>query len=140
MRIAPHEERVFSLDAALSRDARAASRWRAFQGNYSQRDVMQEVRSKLRKLPDLRVSVRNLPSFNIGGGNFDIDFSILGPELEELARYAERAARRARRSSAASSTPTPRSSSTSPSCAWRSTASAPPTSACAPRTSPRRCA
>jgi HAE1 family hydrophobic/amphiphilic exporter-1 len=34
--------------------------------------------------------VRNVPSFNIGGGNFEIDFSILGPDLTALAGYAER--------------------------------------------------
>ena len=31
----------------------------AFRGNYTQRDVMQEVRKRLRKYPDLRISVRN---------------------------------------------------------------------------------
>ena len=33
--------------------------------------------------------MRNIPAFNIGGGPFDIDFAIRGPELEALARYAE---------------------------------------------------
>src|SRR5262249_17492754 len=37
-----------------------------------------------------RCSVRNAPSFNIGGGNFDIDFVIRGPDLPSLAAYAER--------------------------------------------------
>ena len=41
------------------------------------------------KYPDLRTSVRNAPSFNIGGGNWEIDFVIRGPELERLATYAE---------------------------------------------------
>ena len=48
---------------------------------------MQEVRKKLKKYRDLRISVRNVPSFNIGGGNFEIDFSIQGPSLEALERY-----------------------------------------------------
>ena len=48
---------------------------RAFQGNYTQRDVMQEVRAQLRKYRDLRdARCATSPSFNIGGGNFDIDF------------------------------------------------------------------
>jgi hydrophobic/amphiphilic exporter-1 (mainly G- bacteria), HAE1 family len=33
--------------------------------------------------------VRNLPSFNIGSGNFDIDCVIRGLELEQLSFYAE---------------------------------------------------
>jgi HAE1 family hydrophobic/amphiphilic exporter-1 len=34
--------------------------------------------------------VRNLPSFNIGGGNWEIDFVLRGPDLKALADYAER--------------------------------------------------
>jgi HAE1 family hydrophobic/amphiphilic exporter-1 len=86
VRIAPHEERVFSpgrlLDTTLSGDPLGA-----FRGNYSQRDVMQQVRRTLGKYQDLRISVRNAPAFNIGGGSWDIDFSIQGPELVELERY-----------------------------------------------------
>jgi HAE1 family hydrophobic/amphiphilic exporter-1 len=62
----------------------------AFEGNYSQRDVMQKVRATLRKYKDLRISVRTFPSFNIGGGNFDIDFVVRGPELVKLSEYTER--------------------------------------------------
>jgi HAE1 family hydrophobic/amphiphilic exporter-1 len=57
--------------------------------NYSQREVMQEVRNKLKTYPDLRSSVRNAPSFNIGGGNYDIDFIVRGPDLNALSSYAE---------------------------------------------------
>jgi HAE1 family hydrophobic/amphiphilic exporter-1 len=89
VRIAPHEERLFSFNR-LWRETLSGAPWRAFQGNYSQREVMSELRKKLKKYKDLRVSVRNVPSFNIGGGNFEIDFSIRGPELEELARYASK--------------------------------------------------
>jgi hydrophobic/amphiphilic exporter-1 (mainly G- bacteria), HAE1 family len=87
VRIAPHEERTFSLERLL-RETLAGNPLRALQGNYSQRDVMLEVRAALRKYRDLRVSVRNVPSFSIGGGNFEIDFSILGPEIDALARYS----------------------------------------------------
>jgi HAE1 family hydrophobic/amphiphilic exporter-1 len=43
----------------------------------------------LRKFRDFRILVRNIPGFNIGGGSFDIDFVIRGPDLEQLAKYAE---------------------------------------------------
>jgi HAE1 family hydrophobic/amphiphilic exporter-1 len=62
----------------------------AFQNNYNQREVMQEVRRRLRKYRDFRFTVRNAPSFNIGGGSFDIDFVLRGPDLEALAEYGER--------------------------------------------------
>jgi hydrophobe/amphiphile efflux-1 (HAE1) family protein len=94
VRIAPHEERVFSVGrlgyALLAGDPAAA--WR---GNYSQRDVMQEIRSRLKKFRDIRIMVRNLPSFNIGSGNFEIEYVIRGPELEALSSYAEQLRARA---------------------------------------------
>ncbi|MFO1009705.1 MAG: efflux RND transporter permease subunit [Planctomycetota bacterium] len=88
VRIAPHEERVLS-PSRLWRETLAGHPSKAFEGNYGQRDVMVEVRKRLATLSGLRCSVRNAPSFNIGGGNFDIDFSILGPDLQALARYAD---------------------------------------------------
>jgi HAE1 family hydrophobic/amphiphilic exporter-1 len=86
--IAPHEERVFSL-SRLARETLNGNPLNAFRGNYSQRDVMQEVRRVAKKYPDLRIGVRNAPSFNIGGGNFEIDLAIQGPELASLERYTE---------------------------------------------------
>jgi HAE1 family hydrophobic/amphiphilic exporter-1 len=94
VRIAPHAERVFSL-SRLWRETLSGRPLAAFQGNFSQRDLMMKVRAKLKSYKDLRVAVRNMPSFNIGGGNFEIDFSILGPELDQLALYAERLRARA---------------------------------------------
>src|SRR3989442_10060413 len=61
-----------------------------FRGNISQRDVIQQVRQRLRKFRDMRVTVRNIPGFNIGGGSFDIDFVIRGPDLVALGDYGER--------------------------------------------------
>jgi hydrophobe/amphiphile efflux-1 (HAE1) family protein len=61
----------------------------AFQGNYSQRDVIMALRQKFRKFTDLRTQVRNIAGFNIGGGTFDIDLALRGPELEKLAEYGE---------------------------------------------------
>jgi HAE1 family hydrophobic/amphiphilic exporter-1 len=39
--------------------------------------------------------VRNIPSFNTGGGSFDIDFIIRGPDLQALAQYANSLRQRA---------------------------------------------
>jgi hydrophobic/amphiphilic exporter-1 (mainly G- bacteria), HAE1 family len=88
VKIAPHSERVFSLPR-LIKGLITLDPLEAFRGNYSQAAVMQQVRARVRKFQDLRVGVRNLQTFNIGGGNREIDFAIRGPELEELARYSE---------------------------------------------------
>ena len=88
VRIAPHEERTLNpgrIWAALWRGEPLA----AFRGNYTQRQVMQQVRQRMRAFRDFRILVRNVPGFNIGGGNFDIDFVLRGPDLETLARLAE---------------------------------------------------
>src|SRR5437764_4559775 len=88
VRIVPIEERSFSV-SRLWQGLIHGHPLAAFQSNYSQRDVMQEIRTRLRQYKDLRCSVRNAPSFNIGGGGFEIDFNLRGPDLESLARYAE---------------------------------------------------
>jgi HAE1 family hydrophobic/amphiphilic exporter-1 len=88
VRIAPHEERTFSL-TRLWHGILQGDPLQAWRGNYTQRDVMQEVRRRLKPYRDLRTSVRNIPSFNTGGGSFEIDFVIRGPDLPSLSRYAE---------------------------------------------------
>jgi HAE1 family hydrophobic/amphiphilic exporter-1 len=88
VRIAPHEQRLFSLTRLL-KETLHGHPWKAWQGNYSQRQVMSKIRNELKKYPDVRVVVRNYPSFNIGGGNWDVDFVFRGPELDKLAQYAE---------------------------------------------------
>ncbi|HSK75396.1 MAG TPA: efflux RND transporter permease subunit [Thermoanaerobaculia bacterium] len=87
VRIAPHDERKLSISRFLKSLVRLDPA-AAFRGNYSQRDVMTEVRKRLSKFRDLRPAVRNISSFNIGGGNFDIDFSLRGPDLQALSTYA----------------------------------------------------
>ncbi|MGH8544285.1 MAG: efflux RND transporter permease subunit, partial [Gammaproteobacteria bacterium] len=87
VRTAPHGERIFSI-GRLWRETWNGQPWMAFR-NTSQRDVMQQVRRQLAKFRDLRISVRNLRSFNIGSANYDIDFVFRGPDLETLAAYAE---------------------------------------------------
>jgi HAE1 family hydrophobic/amphiphilic exporter-1 len=95
IRIAPIGERSFSF-ARLWRGIISGDPLAAFRNNYSQRDVMQEVRTRLRKYKDLRSSVRNARSFNIGGGGpAEVEFVIRGPELEQLFNYAEQLRQRA---------------------------------------------
>ncbi|HXG02730.1 MAG TPA: efflux RND transporter permease subunit [Candidatus Binatia bacterium] len=93
VRLAPHEERVFGL-GRLVRETLRGRPLAAFD-TLSQREVIQEVRRRLRKFSDLRVTVRNIPGFNIGGGSFDIDFVLRGPDIAALAEYGERLRRRA---------------------------------------------
>ncbi|HEY6230820.1 MAG TPA: efflux RND transporter permease subunit [Pyrinomonadaceae bacterium] len=89
VRIAPHEERTFSL-GRLWTEMKKGSPLQAFRGNYSQQDVMLEVRRRLQKYAPMRSGVRNAPSFNFGaGGRYDIDFNLRGPELTALAGYAD---------------------------------------------------
>jgi HAE1 family hydrophobic/amphiphilic exporter-1 len=86
----PHAERSFSL-ARLWHGLWAGDPGQAFRGNYTQRDMIQEVRRRLRKFRDVRPQVRSFPSINIGaGGFFEIDFAIRGPDLQALATYGEK--------------------------------------------------
>jgi HAE1 family hydrophobic/amphiphilic exporter-1 len=94
VRIAPHEERMFSITRLLSGIA-TLDPMSAFRGNYSQRDVMQRIRAALRNYPDLRTGVRNIQSFNIGGANTEFEFVIRGPELARLSEFGEALRRRA---------------------------------------------
>jgi HAE1 family hydrophobic/amphiphilic exporter-1 len=94
VRIAPHEERTFSL-GRLWTETKNGNPFNAFRGNYSQQDVMVEVRRRLRKYAPMRTGVRNAPSFNFGaGGRFDIDFNLRGPDIVALAGYADELMRR----------------------------------------------
>ncbi|HEY3572074.1 MAG TPA: efflux RND transporter permease subunit [Thermoanaerobaculia bacterium] len=88
VRIAPSEERKFSVSRFLGGLIRLDP-GAAFRDNYSQQQVMTDVRARLAKYRDLRCAVRNIQSFNIGGGGFEIDFALRGPDLQALAAYAE---------------------------------------------------
>jgi HAE1 family hydrophobic/amphiphilic exporter-1 len=89
VRLEDIENRVFSLtrlvEKTLEGDPGAA-----FRGVYSQREVMQVVRQRMRAYPDLRVRVGNLQTINQGSANYDIDFVIRGPDLVALNDYSER--------------------------------------------------
>ncbi|HEX5965437.1 MAG TPA: efflux RND transporter permease subunit [Pyrinomonadaceae bacterium] len=89
VRIKPHEDRTLSF-SKLWRETKKGNPLNAFRGNYTQQDVMQEVRRRLRKYAPMRTSVRNGRSFNFGtGGRTDIDFVFRGPEIVALAGYAD---------------------------------------------------
>lgn len=94
VRIAPHEERTLSL-SRLWTELKKGNPLNAFRGNYSQQDVMQEVRRRLQKYAPMRAGVRNAPSFNFGaGGRFDIDFVLRGPDIQALSDYADELVKR----------------------------------------------
>ena len=89
VRIAPHEERTLSL-SKIWNETKKGNPFNAFRGNYTQQDVMVEVRRRLQKYAPMRIGVRNAQSFNFGtGGRQDIDFVIRGPDIVALAGYAD---------------------------------------------------
>lgn len=90
VRLIDIHERTFSL-GRLVRATLGGRPSDAFAGNFSQRDVMNEVRRRLGRFKDLRVSVRNQTSLR-QGAPADIDFVITGPSLTDLATYSERLA------------------------------------------------
>jgi HAE1 family hydrophobic/amphiphilic exporter-1 len=89
VRLEDFDERVFSI-TRLIRKTFQGKPADAFKGIYSQRDVMQTIRERLRKFPDLRVRVGNLQTLNQGSAPYDIDFVIRGPDLVLLNQYSER--------------------------------------------------
>jgi HAE1 family hydrophobic/amphiphilic exporter-1 len=89
VRIAPHEERTLSF-SKFWHETKKGNPLNAFRGNYTQQDVMQEVRRRLQKYAPMRIGVRNGQSFNFGaGGRTDIDFVFRGPDIVALAGYAD---------------------------------------------------
>ena len=88
VRIADIEQRAFS-PTRLWRKTLEGKPLEAFRGVYSQRDVMQAVRARMKPFTDLRIQVRNTATLNQGSAPVDVDFSIRGPELEALNRYSE---------------------------------------------------
>jgi len=89
VRIAPHEERTISL-TKLWNETKKGNPFNVLKGNYTQQDVMVEVRRRLQKYAPMRIGVRNAQSFNFGaGGRTDIDFVFRGPDIVALAGYAD---------------------------------------------------
>ena len=89
IRIAPHDERVFSITRLVKGLVRLRP-LEAFQNNYSQQDVMRAMRERMRRrFPDLDMVIRNLQSFNIGGGFYEFELVFRGPDLVKLSELAE---------------------------------------------------
>lgn len=89
VRIAPHEERTLSF-TKFWRELKKGTPLNAFKGNYTQQDVMSEVRRRMQKYAPMRSGVRNGQSFNFGaGGRTDIDFVFRGPDIVALSNYAD---------------------------------------------------
>lgn len=88
VRLIDSKHRTFSFErffeGLMKGDLTAATR-----GNFTQREKMTEIRKRLSKFQDIRVSVRNLTSFR-QGAPVDIDFSITGPDLEQLSDFSEK--------------------------------------------------
>ena len=90
VRIAPHSQRTVTL-ARLWEGLRRGDPLAAFRGNYTQRDVVQQVRGILRRYGDVRGRVSGIGGFNIGGGpGVAINFVLGGSDLTTLVDYAER--------------------------------------------------
>ena len=88
VRLIDSKERTFSLER-LFKGLLKGNPKAAWEGNFTQRDKMTEIRKRLSSLPDIRVSVRNLTSFR-QGAPVDIDFSITGPDLQALSDFSEK--------------------------------------------------
>ncbi len=87
VRLRDSSERTFSLGRLTS------ALWNgnpksAFEGNFSQREKMAEIRKRLGKIPGVRLSVRNLTSLR-QGAPVDVDFAITGPEMNQLLKFSD---------------------------------------------------
>jgi HAE1 family hydrophobic/amphiphilic exporter-1 len=87
------QTRTFSLSRLL-RETWAGRPRATFAGNYTQQEKMYEVRQILGDYPELQASVRNLTSFR-QGAPVDIDFSVTGPNLEDLYAFGQRLLKKA---------------------------------------------
>src|SRR4051812_22806469 len=90
VRLVPLEQRAFGWGRLLQWPP-----WRAFHGNLSQRDVQQLIRQRLKALPDVRISIRNPQTFIGTGPSYEIDFAVLGPDMDVLFDLAERLRKKA---------------------------------------------
>jgi len=93
VRIIDVKKRVFSLER-LWHSVLSGHPKKVFDGNFTQQEKMTEIRKLLVGMPDVRVSVRNLSSLR-QGPNVDIDFSITGPDIEQLVKFSEQVRQKA---------------------------------------------
>jgi HAE1 family hydrophobic/amphiphilic exporter-1 len=80
--------RTFSFDR-FWRGLRQGDLYAAWAGNFTQQQKMTEIRKLLSTLPGARISVRNLTSLR-QGAPVDIDYSITGPNVNDLVDFSER--------------------------------------------------
>jgi len=57
--------------------------------SWTQFQAMGMTRATLTKFPDLRASVQIISNISSGGRNSDLQFNLLGPDLEKLSGYAD---------------------------------------------------
>jgi hydrophobic/amphiphilic exporter-1 (mainly G- bacteria), HAE1 family len=88
VKMAPHPVRTVTPER-LWKGLLAGDIGAAFRGNYSQTDVMQDIRRRISKYKDLRCQVRSYPAFRTGGSGHEIDFAIRGPDLRKLFELAD---------------------------------------------------
>jgi len=93
VRLIDSPKRSFSLERLFFETIQGRPS-KAFEGNFSQQQKMTEIRKMLKSIPDVRVSIRNLTSLR-QGANVDIDFSITGPDIQELSAFSERLRKKA---------------------------------------------
>jgi HAE1 family hydrophobic/amphiphilic exporter-1 len=60
------------------------------EGDWSQADIMDRARQLLRDYPDLRASVSVPAQVQAGGANADVQFQLMGPDLDQLQSYADK--------------------------------------------------
>lgn len=87
VRLKDLEERRFSL-GRLWQETLAAQPMAAFRGNFTQREKMQEIRRRLARFRDLEIGVRNQTALR-QGAPVDIDFCLVGPDLNQLSVYSK---------------------------------------------------
>lgn len=88
VRISNVEDRVVS-PSRFWKNLLAGHPMDTFKNIYTQRDVMAAMREKAKKFKDLRIRISNLQSISQGTAPVDIDFSIRGPDLDQLYKYSE---------------------------------------------------
>ena len=93
VRLIDSPKRSFSLERLFFETIQGRPS-KAFEGNFSQQQKMTEIRKLLKSIPDVRVSIRNLTSLR-QGANVDIDFSITGPDIQDLSAFSERLRKKA---------------------------------------------
>lgn len=95
IQLVPHDQRVFSW-ARLGRGILHGDPMEAFRNNFTQRDVMQNVRKQMAQFKGVKFQINNTQSINLSGAGSrtDIGFVFRGPEIEKLIGYASELAKR----------------------------------------------